>query len=108
MKLNLANINRSACIKIIDIYFLKDAGHYDLGQVAILVTSQGFWLYAFGIDEQLIMEGKYKTLAGAKFNFFRVCIRDKEVVNIKDLSWLRVLREFAKKALMGECHDDSH
>jgi len=79
-----------------EICFLKDAGRFGLGQVDILLTSEGFWLFVFGTEEEFILGGRYKTLKGAKYEFYRMCIKDKEETKINDLSWYRITTQSIK------------
>ena len=48
--------------KLFDICFLKDARRYDLEMPAVLVTSQGVWLFAFGRNRDFVFKMIYKTL----------------------------------------------
>lgn len=88
--------------KIFDLVFLENARRLGLGHVSILVTSHGFLLYAFSSKHNLVLSGKYKTLAGAKAEFFRICLQD-DSINFNDLLWFRVTDHICKMIIAGDC-----
>jgi len=58
-------------LRLLDICFLGNPRSFGLERVAILVTSQGFWLFVFAAPLHIIREKKYKTMKGAQVEFLR-------------------------------------
>ncbi len=83
--------------ELFDIWFVRNAGQLGLNQATILVTNEGYWLYAFDPRWQEVIGKLYKTLKGAKTGFYLLWIRGKNGKEAKKPDWFSIQKESQKR-----------